>query len=92
MPDGVVSLASVSLSAGVVSPASVSQVGVFVPHQVKQVEGHGEEGRPQEVPEGGQVGDGHVVRVVAQAPDKVDHPMTDVQQNNYLEVIINVLV
>ena len=78
----------VSLPAGVVSPASVSQVGVFVPHQVEQVEGHGEEGRPQEVPEGGQVRDGHVVRVVTQPPDKVDHPVTDVQQNNHLEVNI----
>ena len=62
----------------------VAQVGVLVPHEVEHVEGHGQEARADEVPEGREVRDGRIVGVNAHLPHPVHHHHRHVQQNYHL--------
>lgn len=49
------------------------------------MEGNRQEGGAQEVPDGGQVGDGHVVRIIPEPPYEVNHPVTDIQKDDDLQ-------
>lgn len=49
------------------------------------MEGNCQEGGAQEVPDGGQVGDGHVVRIIPEPPYEVNHPVTDIQKDDDLQ-------
>ena len=48
------------------------------------MESDGKKGSAQQVPDGGQVGNGHIVWVLPPPPDKVDQPLGDVQQQHHL--------
>lgn len=63
----------------------VPQVSVLVSHQVEQVEGDRQEGGAQKVPDGGQVGDGNIVRVIPEPPYEVYHPVADIQKDDDLQ-------
>lgn len=49
------------------------------------MEGNRQEGGAQEVPDGGQVGDGHVVRIIPEPPYEVNHPVADIQKDDDLK-------
>ena len=63
---------------------SVADVGVPVADDEEDVEGNCEKSGAEEVPEGGEVRDGEVVRVVAHLPHPVHHPVAHEQQQRHL--------
>ena len=63
---------------------SVADIGVSVADDKEDVEGTREEGGPEEVTQGSEVGDGEVVRVIAHLPHPMHHPVTHEQQQRHL--------
>ena len=55
-----------------------------VPDHLEDEEGDGQEGGAQEVPYGGEVGDGRVIRVRASWPHGVHQHLAQVQQHRHL--------
>lgn len=64
--------------------ASVPHIAVPVPDHPQEVKAEGQQGRPQQVPQGRQVGDGKAVGVFAAPPHGVDHPVRDAEQQQHL--------
>ena len=62
----------------------LSQVSISVTYQVQYVESQGQKCCAQQIPDSSEVRNGHIVRVVAQTPDEVDHPLRYVQQQYHL--------
>lgn len=62
----------------------VFKVGVFVFNQIEQVEGNRQEGGVQEVFDGGQVGDGYVVRIIFEFLYEVNYLVIDIQKDDNL--------
>lgn len=64
---------------------SVSHISVSVSNEPEDMEAEGQEAGPQQISQGRQVRNREVIRVHPPTPHPVDHPVSQVQQDQHLE-------